>query len=795
MKNNAYRGGLMKKTIVSLALLVLIVLNISFALADDWPTFGHDAARSSWALSFAPDYDLYSSAGLTESIALAAGEQVASTPVIKNNMVYIFAGQEDPKFTQFPYFSTAKLYAFDLAKNEKMWETASFALGMFIPKVTPTVSDDGSIICHGGNNTFYCRNALDGTILWSTTDEYGGSFEFSPVISNGKVWATTRGIQHTIYAFNLADGKEILRKEGCPGCARAIYTPALSSGTLYFTGEGSSPSTGGAIVALDENATNFKWSYQIPYGAGAIMDSTPSVHNDKVFVGVENPFGGISGKGYLLALSKKDGALLWKADIPVVGQHFIGSTPAVYANKVIIASRDETQTNYYIFAFNESSGKLLWQSPNIVAPVSGLSIADSKVIVTGGDSRKLNIFDTMKGNLLWEYAASGDVYSTPSIVNGVVYVGTSNGNVEILKSDTTYEGSITLSPLKTTIIDARANSDVVINITPKLTLLTSASGSINISAYLQQTSLTIGVTQLNKYVDITANSAITANMASATIKIYYTDDEIAAAGINESSLKLYAVINGGTLIALANSGVDTVNNYVYGATTTFSSYGAGGNITDSDNDEIADLIDNCIFAANNNQADSDGDGIGDACDNCINSKNGNQADNDKDGKGDVCDDNDDNDTYLDTEDNCAFKENDGQADSDRDGIGDACDNCVNNINEGQSDKDKDGHGDACDICKTIIGAYYDPSSNIKDMSAAIENSIMAKGTKNSLTSKLDGAVSALGRNQFNNSIRKLESFIDEIGRLVKQGKLGNERTYFDLLECTDAIKGQIQQLP
>ena len=83
----------MKKTIVSLALLVLIMLNVSFALADDWPTFGHDAARNSLALSFAPDYDLYSSTGLTESIALAAGDYVESTPVIKNNVMYVVAGQ------------------------------------------------------------------------------------------------------------------------------------------------------------------------------------------------------------------------------------------------------------------------------------------------------------------------------------------------------------------------------------------------------------------------------------------------------------------------------------------------------------------------------------------------------------------------------------------------------------------------------------------------------------------------------------------------------------------------------
>lgn len=72
--------------------------------------------------------------------------------------------------------------------------------------------------------------------------------------------------------------------------------------------------------------------------------------------------------------------------------------------------------------------------------------------------------------------------------------------------------------------------------------------------------------------------------------------------------------------------------------------------SDSDNDTIVDLNDNCPEINNQNQLDTDNDGIGD-----------------------VCDEDDDNDTILDINDNCPLIANTNQQDSDNDGIGDACD--------------------------------------------------------------------------------------------------------------------------
>lgn len=67
--------------------------------------------------------------------------------------------------------------------------------------------------------------------------------------------------------------------------------------------------------------------------------------------------------------------------------------------------------------------------------------------------------------------------------------------------------------------------------------------------------------------------------------------------------------------------------------------GSGSNhpLTDTDQDGVIDLADNCVSVANAGQADEDLDLRGDACDNCPPFFNLGQRDSDGDGVGDDCD--------------------------------------------------------------------------------------------------------------------------------------------------------------
>ena len=156
-----------------------------------------------------------------------------------------------------------------------------------------------------------------------------------------------------------------------------------------------------------------------------------------------------------------------------------------------------------------------------------------------------------------------------------------------------------------------------------------------------------------------------------TICINYSDADLT----NESNLKLFHW-NGPSWQDITTS-VDTIANRVCGESNTFSPFALGE--PDTDNDGVADGVDNCQTIANADQSNQDGDSFGDACDSCPL-----DANNDSDGDG-ICG----------NIDNCPSSSNPSQADNDGDNVGDACDAFPNDPTETR-DTDGDGIGDNTD---------------------------------------------------------------------------------------------------
>lgn len=77
---------------------------------------------------------------------------------------------------------------------------------------------------------------------------------------------------------------------------------------------------------------------------------------------------------------------------------------------------------------------------------------------------------------------------------------------------------------------------------------------------------------------------------------------------------------------------------------------------------------------------------------------------------DACDDTD-NDSVANVLDNCPNLFNIHQDDFDNDGVGDVCDNCPSKFNPDQLNQDGDLFGDACDLCPTMAGNNLDSNNN------------------------------------------------------------------------------------
>lgn len=102
------------------------------------------------------------------------------------------------------------------------------------------------------------------------------------------------------------------------------------------------------------------------------------------------------------------------------------------------------------------------------------------------------------------------------------------------------------------------------------------NGTMDIARYNSSPdSATIAGSALGKYIEVMLEPNLTTNMQWAIVRIHYTDQELANKSIqNEANLRFYEYDEDTqSWVVVANSGVDTVNNFVHMNVTHFSTYG------------------------------------------------------------------------------------------------------------------------------------------------------------------------------------------------------------------------------
>jgi eukaryotic-like serine/threonine-protein kinase len=382
------------------------------------------------------------------------GNRVVSSPVMEGGVVYF--GSDD-----------GNVYAVDAKDGRQLWKRATGGA----VSATPAVSG-GTLFVGSFDGRFYALNAASGAVRWKFTT--GGERRFeakglhgmspktqtffdpydiflsSPVIADGRVYFGSG--DGNLYALDAASGE--LRWKFATGDV-VHASPAYADGVVYV---GSFDSR---LYAVDARTGKELWRFQ--------GGEDPLVHNQ---VGFQSSPAVVDGVVYtgcrdsnLYAIDAKTGKEKWRVNN---AGSWVISSPAVVNGKIVYATSDSS----LFHVVDAADGKSLVKQSTRAFVFSSAAIAGG-VVVQGVLNGTLEARDLATGELLWDFRtessrenvawaltadrrfnvpmlyrsnageaeivatakqlAVGSMFSSPLVAGGVVYVGSTDGNLYALE--------------------------------------------------------------------------------------------------------------------------------------------------------------------------------------------------------------------------------------------------------------------------------------------------------------------------------------------------------------------------
>lgn len=301
---------------------------------------------------------------------------------------------------------------------------------------SPTIYNDMAFI--GSEQKFYALDAKTGQEIWSIPVD--GPAHSSPAIYNDVVFFGD--FSGKFYALSTVDGSKKWitnfdgeRKFGAKGLhgmqPKDQYmiddwdfynsSPVIYGGNIYV-GSGN-----GKVYALDINDGSTIWSFQ----TGDVVHSSPAISNGKVYIG--------SWDSYLYCLDARTGQKQWdfQTGIDTVNFNQVGiqSSPMIDDSTVYFGCRDA-----HVYALDAISGELKWKKFNNYSWIIASPVVDEKnIYYTTSDSYQFNVLNKHTGDSLYTLPTKGFGFSSPILVNGMVYYGVFNGDLVAVNAKTQSE--------------------------------------------------------------------------------------------------------------------------------------------------------------------------------------------------------------------------------------------------------------------------------------------------------------------------------------------------------------------
>ena len=436
--------------------------------AADWPLYGRDLAGSHYNPQEKTLTPATASRLKVKWIFETEGD-VSSQPIVVNGVIYF--GSWD-----------GKEYAVDAQTGKKIWEYEDKPSNS---SRSGAAYADGVLYYGDISGRLYALDAKTGTPKWKIRiDEHKDTVATSsPIYYNGILYigvasheegammkykgyecCTFRG---GVLAVNAKTGEKVWRWYTIPEEPKVIgkdkrgvniVGPAggavwstisinpkdnrlyVSTGNQYTGPASPYPN---AIIALDLKTGKEIWHNQAtPKDIWTFnCNNDPDCSDADVDFGtIPLTFKGPGGKmlvgagqksGVFWALDPKDGKTVWNTKVGDAGKlggiEFGAATDGerIYVGISNAANRNRQGS---ISALDGATGKILWQVPSPdkgshFGPVSVTGTGDNRLVYAGSSQGHIYIYDAKDGKILWEYDTGGAVGGGPTIVNGVLYVG------------------------------------------------------------------------------------------------------------------------------------------------------------------------------------------------------------------------------------------------------------------------------------------------------------------------------------------------------------------------------------
>jgi outer membrane protein assembly factor BamB len=324
-----------------------------------------------------------------------------------------------------------------------------------------TTYGDGMVFAGSFENQQMALNATTGAVLWNTLTK--GPMIFNGAYFDGRFFRGGTD-DNTLYCFNATNGQILW-----------TYTPDTNG---YFT-TGCAVAYGmvyemnkdGYLYAINIDTGNLLWKYKGPDDT-LMWPGMPTVADGKVYVttGEAAQYNGPAGTSEFACLNAYTGQPLWKLPIEalppresaIVAYGNLYIIPGTVTTAVDTMSGTEYSTVNELWAIGTSSIPvsswpmwradpthsstaqegpsnltLAWKFTTNGSVISSPSVADG-IVYVGSQDKNIYALGAWSGNLIWNFTTQDAIESSPAVANGKVYTGGDDGYVYCLDA---YKGT------------------------------------------------------------------------------------------------------------------------------------------------------------------------------------------------------------------------------------------------------------------------------------------------------------------------------------------------------------------